>query len=739
MKPSLSLSPVPIAIALVLAAIAVAVWAYATRYPVLPPRRRAILLGARLLSLIALLVASLAPVARFPTASKERNRLLVLVDHSGSMEVRDAPGGRSRAEVADSAAAVLARELGRRYDVRTAPFDASLGPFARGTASLPPAGGVRSGETALGDALREAAARVDPDSVAAVVILSDGAVNRGEDPERALDASLPAFALVAGSASDPPTVGIAGVEAPLEAVLERPAAVHVTVRQGARPASRGIVRLGEGGRELARAPYALSGPGASSRVSLPWTPLTAGKHFLSVSLDPVPGDPMRQNKARLVAVDARPAKRVVPVIAAAWDWDLRSLSRGVQSDTAWAVQRLAPAGAEGAAAPDGAPSSLAARLQSAEAAVVRYDARTITPDRAQTLLRYVERGGGLLLWIDPEGRMPPESPLSRALGLRWGFWGRDPGLDATADLTPAGRVHEVTLLEGDAASAASTWRELPPVKPPVALGTKGGPLAPILTARVDDGSVPLLLAGRIGQGRVLVLNAAGVYRWGLTAAGLGKSAGIEAVFFGGAARWLAAAGEDRPVRITAPDITPEGRSMAVRVTTVEPLGAGATASVRARRIGATGLPAGATGGAAAPPAPGSAATPAGAAALSLAEPGVYTGSLAVSPGVYLLVGRVERGGRLVGMDSVRVAVGAQGIEFESLAAEPDVLARLAERSGGAAAPLAQPDAVMKRLRSPDLVRSRLAQIDLFHNPLLFVVLVLGLALEWTLRRRFHLM
>jgi hypothetical protein len=251
---------------------------------------------------------------------------------------------------------------------------------------------------------------------------------------------------------------------------------------------------------------------------------------------------------------------------------------------------------------------------------------------------------------------------------------------------------------------------------------------------VDDANIPLVLAGKIGAGRVLVLNAAGVYRWGLTAAGFGNGAGVEAAFFGGAVRWLAASGEDRPVRITAPDITPEGRSMAVRVTVSQPPGPGATASVRARRIGATGLPSRGTSAA-----QGFDASAGGGAALSLAEPGIYTGSLAVAPGVYLLVGRVERGGKLVGMDSVRVAVGAQGIEFESLAAEPDVLARLAEHSGGASAPLDNPEAVMKRLRSPDLVRSRLAQIDLFHNPLLFVVLVLGLALEWALRRRFHLM
>jgi hypothetical protein len=646
----------------------------------------------------------------------------VLVDHSGSMEVTDAPGGKSRAAAADSAAAALAHQLSGRYDVRVAPFDAALGPFSRGTSSLAraPAGAARAraGETALGDALRQATTIVDPDSVAAVVVLSDGAVNRGEDPEHALDPSLPAFALVVGSPDDPPTVGIAGVEAPLEAVLGRPSAVHVTVRQGKRPSAKGIVRITEQGRELSQAPFTLAGPGASTRVSLPYAPTGAGKHFLSVTLDPIPDDPMNENKARLVAVDVRPAKRLVPVLATTWDWDLRSLTRGVDADTAWSAVRLVPSGQNAAQAPGAAALPLAAHLENASAVVARYDPHTFTSERAEALRRYVERGGGLLLWVDPDGHLPPETPLSRALGLTWRFWSRDPGQSATADLTPAGRVHEVTLLDGDAASAAAAWHELPPVKPPVMVGARADALAPILAARVDDAQVPLLLAGRLGAGRVLVLNAAGVYRWGLTASGLGSAGGVETAFFGGLARWLSSAADDRAVRIDAPDITPEGRSIAVRLTTSVPLGADARAMVRARPL---------RGGAIVQ------------ASLTVAEPGVYTGALSVPPGVYQLAGRVERGGRLVGADSTRVAVGAQGIEFESLAAEPDVLSRLADRSGGVSAPLARPEPVLKRLESSDLVRSRLAQVDLFHNPLLFVVLVLGLAMEWALRRRFNLM
>jgi hypothetical protein len=127
------------------------------------------------------------------------------------------------------------------------------------------------------------------------------------------------------------------------------------------------------------------------------------------------------------------------------------------------------------------------------------------------------------------------------------------------------------------------------------------------------------------------------------------------------------------------------------------------------------------------------------AALSPEASGEFAGAVALPPGTYLLQGRVARAGRVLGTDSVRVAVGVQGIEYETLAADPGTLRRLAERSGGLAAPLDSAGPVMERLRSPELLRVRLAEMDLFHNPLLFGILILALTLEWALRRRFNLM
>jgi hypothetical protein len=711
---SLDLSPNWIAVVLVTAAVVVAAWAYGTRYAVIPSRRRGVLLAARLLALVGILLAAFAPVLSMPVAGKERNRLLVLVDHSGSMDVRDATGGRTRRDAADSAAAAVALALGGRFDVRTAAFGAALGPFAHGGVAPRAPRSVGGGETAIGDALRAALERNDPDSVGAVLVVSDGIANRGEDPERALGGAVPAYALWVGASADPPSVSLAGVDVPPDAVVGRSAPVTVSLRQGSRAAGEGTVRLLEDGVERARTRYALSAPGATTQLSLPYTAASPGVHFLEVVVDSVPGDPLRENKRRLIAVHARASSRRLVVLAGRWDWDLRSMARGAAEDTSWSIDRAAP-GTGGDVVVSGRARSLASVLDGASAVAVRYDARTLSPERATALLRFVERGGGVLFWIEPGGAPPADATWQRALGLAWRTWADAPGISATVEVAPAGRTHAVALLGGDAASAAAAWSAMPPVAPIIALGY-GPVLQPLLLGRIGEERVPLLVAGHVGSGRVAVLNAAGTYRWGLTAAGL-SAGGVEGAFFGGLARWLEAAGDDRPVRIEAPDVSAEGAGVPIRLVAASNT-SGATARVTVR------------------PEAGGAVMES---RFDASGDGAFTGTLNLPPGIHRVSAVLERAGRVVGRDSVRVAVGAGGLEFETLAAEPAGLQRLAEGSGGTAAPLEQPSAVLDRLGHPDATRTRLAEIDLFHNPFLFALLIVALTAEWILRKRYHLL
>jgi len=719
MTATLDLSPNWIAALLVGAALALAVWAYATRYEALAPRQRGVLLAARLLALGGILLAAFAPVLSVPVAGKERNRLLLLVDHSGSMTVRDAAGGRTRREAADSAAAAVAAALGGRYDVRTAAFGAKLGPFRKG-GEAPPSPAVEGGETALGDALRAALERNDPDSVAALLVLSDGAVNRGEDPDRALAGVVPAYALGVGASADPPSVSLAGVEVPTDAVAGRAAPISVRLRQGDRGPTEGTVRVLEDGVERAKVRYRLAGPGATARLSLPYTPSTPGVHFVQVVVDSVPGDPLRANKQRLAAVHARASTRPLLLLASRWDWDLRSLARGATEDTSWSVARFTPGPGPGEiSSVERGSVSFASQLETAAAVAARYDGRVLNAERSAALWRYLERGGGALLWIEPNGGPPPEGPLQRALGIVWRNWADAPGVSATVELAPAGRTSEVALLGGDASSAAAAWSSLPPVAPIIGMG-HGPALTPDLLGRINGATVPLLLTGHVGSGRVAVLNAAGVYRWGLTAGGL-SAGGLEGAFFGGLCRWLEGASDDRPVRLEAPDVSAEGAGVPLRLL-APGAGAGATARVTVR-----------------PDRTASSTRGPIEARLDPTGDGAFTATLPLPPGVHRVRATIERGGRLVGRDSVRIAVGSGGLEFEALAAEPATLERLAAGSGGVAAPLTAPEPVLERLRSPDAARARLAEIDLFHNPTLFVVLILALTVEWVLRKRFHLL
>jgi hypothetical protein len=548
-------------------------------------------------------------------------------------------------------------------------------------------------------------------------VLSDGGVNRGESPEIAASGAVPVYALSVGAGTDPPTVGIAGMEAPTDAVVGREAALAVAVAQGTRGPVRGAARVLEGGRELGSAPYSLPGPGSSTRVSIPFTLGTPGKHLLTVALDSVPGDPLRENKRRLLALTARPPKRLFLILASRFDWDLRSLARGVEEDTSWSVVWLKPSGAADVVAPGSAPRPFANLLETADAAAVRFEGRTLSAERDAALFRYVGRGGGALLWIDPDGGLPGGSALSRSLGLAVRPWAQaDRGL--TVDLAPAGRGHELSLLSGDAATASAQWKTLPPILVPLSLAA-GPALSPLLLANAGPETAVVLYAGGIGAGRVALLDAAGVYRWGLTAAGLTSGPGIESAFFGGVRRWLSTSRESRPVRILAPDITPEGRPVPLRVALAAPVSGPLTASVAARPLAAR-----------------SAARDT---LLHASTEGDFAGGIDLPPGLWELYARVERGGRLLGSDSVRVAVGSQGIEYESLRADSTSLHRLAQATGGVLSPLARPGPVLERLRSPDAARTRGVEVALAQSPVLFLVILIGAALEWTLRRRFHLL
>ncbi|MFM7259828.1 MAG: hypothetical protein ACKO3W_04415 [bacterium] len=208
---------------------------------------------AAVLMLVALLIAG--PSLRFERTRTERDRLIVLVDRSLSMSIKDAPGGITRDEqavaVLDAVRPTLTR-IARTKDIeyvgfaggvftlqreadgasRTRALDADADTELIGGPLL----GVSSGErTDLDIALRQSLARAAGRPVSGVLLLSDG---RSASPVSAdaLEAferdSIPVHVVALGSAARLGDAAIVGVSVPGRAFVRDRVPVEVRVDRG---------------------------------------------------------------------------------------------------------------------------------------------------------------------------------------------------------------------------------------------------------------------------------------------------------------------------------------------------------------------------------------------------------------------------------------------------------------------------------------------------------------------------
>ena len=178
------------------------------------------LVGLRVLTLLAVAAMLVEPVLVFARRETVRSHLAVILDDSESMTFSDPYTDDSRA--VEIAAALRLTSEGGRSPVRAAPRDAEAGPRQDGprartwrrwhaagsctsTTSNPrrrkgPGGPVRSRKldeikpkrpvSPLGDALQGVLASHRGQPVAGLVLATDGRSNTGEDPLRAVEAAV---------------------------------------------------------------------------------------------------------------------------------------------------------------------------------------------------------------------------------------------------------------------------------------------------------------------------------------------------------------------------------------------------------------------------------------------------------------------------------------------------------------------------------------------------------------------
>src|SRR5436190_6112979 len=204
-------APWPVLLIVAAALAALSLWAYRFSIPPLPGWAKRLMPGLRALALLVLLALLAQPV--FERSRGGGLRIVALVDRSRSMTLPARPGGPTRAREADRAVGELVRAWRGRAAVDTVPFAAGLG------------AGSGASATAIGDALAQLARSPEGQRANGVVVVSDGAVNAGEDPVAAARAlGVPVHAIAVGESRGVDRAVI-GVEAPGTAQVGHPTTV----------------------------------------------------------------------------------------------------------------------------------------------------------------------------------------------------------------------------------------------------------------------------------------------------------------------------------------------------------------------------------------------------------------------------------------------------------------------------------------------------------------------------------
>jgi len=662
-------------------------------------------------------------------------RVVVLVDRSSSMERAAVPSrtgtaaGPSRAEVATRAAHELVAALHGRAQVELREFAGTAGDsveLARARAA-----------TATGDALA-ALARLPverrPDGV---VVVSDGAVNAGEDPVAAARAlGVPVHALLVGERAGLDR-GIAGVEASSEARVGEATPVRVRVVSDEERGAPIGVTLEDAGRELAHTTVLSPGPGAEVTAELRVTPTHAGLALWTARVTPLAGDLSPDDDAHGVAVPVAPGKLGVLALSAGLNWDLTFIRRALAGDTAVDLDTRVREQSGSWQALDHPRSGSLSPADLAGKSVVLLDALSgadLGPAMDAALASFVRGGGGLMLLAGPEpsaarfarGRLAGDltfatsapsfgAPLTltRVDGTNGPPTGQGSPEPETGGQLRAGAA-EVLMWDDDPVRGERAWREAAPLSDVAPLARGAGDRV-LLAAR--EGGTPLWLSRAVGRGQALLINGTGLWRWSL--AGTDELAGERGRrLWRKTIRWLAEPVQGEPLRVTAERrLVPGGEPVRLDALLQDAqFRAVSGADVRGEISG-----------------PGGALTKI---SFTPGGPGAYTSTFpSPGPGRWQASVRATRDGRELARARTEFAVDRWTLE--ALRAQPDsaAMAAIAEASGGRFGKASDAAAWARSLDPHALVRDRTASARLWESPWVFALVVAMLSVEWGWRRR----
>ena len=516
-------------------------------------------LALRAVTVGALLFVMLNPQALLPREKTGKPKLVVLLDTSASMAVRDA-GGDSRLgaalRVLTNASTLTALNKDFVLDVRR--FDRDVRPVEPGRLS----GEIPAGDaTDIGTAVMSAVSELgDEKAQAGVLVISDGrATKSGADDaaQLALAKSVPLWTWTTGGPVPRHDLWIETAASEALAFSGAEVQLTATLREAGYPNRSFKVELLKDDKVVA-SKEVTPGTNGVMKVSMSVTAPEEGEQRYVFRVPPEPEEADTVNNER--AVFLRPVGRQVRVLVAEGEpsWDtkflVQSLKRNPKVDLT-AVYRLnaqrhvailSATNGEMRSEQDLFPRTAAA-MNAYDVIVLGRDVDAFFDNNTEALLTdYVSRRGGSLVFARGKaygGRFPA---LAKFEPVAWGS-----GAAGAVKLRPteAGRDNPIFDL-GAAGTLEELLDKLPALdQASVTLGEK--PLAVVLANALEQDGPILVAYQRYGQGKALSLNAGGLWRWSFRETGQEESEAAYQRFWVSLMQWLLAGNQFMPGSDTA--------------------------------------------------------------------------------------------------------------------------------------------------------------------------------------------
>lgn len=503
-------------------------------------RRDRIVLATLRVALIAVLALCLfRPVLVVKAAVPQQNFIAVLLDDSRSMQIAD-HGENPRAsfvrEEFGAADRGMLNALSDRFMVRTFRFSSAASRLdAEDDLTF------TGGQTRLAAALDGARQELAGLPLAGLVMVSDGADTADEALGTALLAlksqGVPVFTVGVGRDSLPRDIQLGRVSTPRFALKGTTLMVDVLVTQTGYAGRTITLDVEDDGRIIGSQPVSFPEDGSAATARVRFTVNEAGARVFTFRVAPQEGELVPENNAREVLVDVRDRREKILYFQGEPRHDVGFIRRAVADDENLQLvllQRTADnkyyrLGVDG-------PDELTAGFPKTREELFAYraiilgsvEAGAFTGDQLQMIAEFVDRRGGGLMMLGG-GRSFAEggyagTAVGDVLPLVLDPSARTPALARlTVSPTRAGAAHGVTQIAATEAASAERWKFLATLEPKVTTLNAADAVKPgatILLTGLDEArrERPVLAMQRYGRGRAFAFTLQDSWLWQMHAA-----------------------------------------------------------------------------------------------------------------------------------------------------------------------------------------------------------------------------